>query len=616
MTIRAIVLSLFFLIVSPVQSGDLRNQLVDHPAPYLALHGSDPVAWQTWNEDAMALANQQNKIIYLSIGYFACHWCHVMQQESYKNNDIAEFLNENFIPVKIDRELEPALDQQLMDFTQRILGRGGWPLNVFITPTGYPVYSVLYTPPDQFLEILNRLHTVWIEDSDQVTELVSRDFTRSFPAANSSLNRVGLARIIADSTTGILQRADLENGGFGTQHKFPSVPQLSYLLYRYQSAPDDTLKNFLELTLTTMASQGLQDHLTGGFFRYTTDPRWAIPHFEKMLYDNANLARLYLEAARILQHPQFKEISYTTLRFMEQHMWHERGAFISSFSAVDDRNIEGGSYLWTAEQIRHTLDEQQAHLILNVWNLDRPPELPAGNHARFSMSLDQYAVENNIKSEEVDRLFEQAKSSLTESRQERALPADDKLLAGWNGLALSTFVAAGKHFPGSGFEETARALRDFLVMQLWDGKSLSRAMAKGSLLGAASLEDYAFVSRGLLDWAQFSSSDNDYRLAMEISRQGWERFYRGNGWYQGDNSLLAPGVAEEILADGAIPAPSAVLISTSLALAEKYSNTEMSNRSLSALNRSERLLTEAPFWYVSQLQAVSLALDSQLPSQE
>jgi uncharacterized protein YyaL (SSP411 family) len=613
---RAIILSLFILIVSPAQPGDLRNQLVDHPAPYLALHGSDPVAWQTWNEEAMALANQQNKIVYLSIGYFACHWCHVMQQESYKNNDIAEFLNENFIPVKIDRELEPALDQQLMDFTQRILGRGGWPLNVFITPTGFPVYSVLYTPPEQFLEILKRLQTVWLEDSDQVNELVSRDFTRNFPAASSNLDRTDLSRILADSTTGILQRADLENGGFGTQHKFPSVPQLSYLLQRYQAAPDENLKNFLELTLTTMASQGLQDHLVGGFFRYTTDPQWAIPHFEKMLYDNVNLARLYLEAAGILQYPQFREISYTTLRFMEQHMWHEPGAFISSFSAVDDSNIEGGSYLWTAEQIRSVLDQQQAHLILNVWNLDRPPELPAGNHARFAMTLDHYAAENNIEPETVDQLFKHAKSSLSEFRMHRPLPADDKLLAGWNGLALSAFVLASEHFPEAGFEQTASALRDFLVEQLWDGKSLSRAMVKGGLLGKASLEDYAYVARGLLDWAQVSNSDTDFRLSMEISKQGWDRFYQGNGWLQGDQSLLAPGAAEEVLADGATAAPSAVLISTSLALADKYSNTELKNRSLSALNRSERLLTEAPFWYVSQLHAVSVALDNQSSSQE
>ncbi len=397
-------------------------------------------------------------------------------------------------------------------------------------------------------------------------------------------------------------------GGFGDQQKFPSVPQLNYLLNQYRSNPDSALREFLELTLTEMANQGMHDQLIGGFFRYTTDPDWAIPHFEKMLYDNANLAKLYLDAARILDQPEFEAISYRTLRFMEKHMWHEQGAFISSFSAVDDSNVEGGSYLWTADQINSTLSPQQADLVFKIWNLDRISELPAGNHARVAMSLRQYATNNDLKLEQVQELFDQAKSRLIESRQQRILPADDKLLAGWNGLALSTFVFASRHFPDSSFKDTAKALRKFLVMQLWDGEVLSRSMGKGRLIGVASLEDYAYVARGLLDWAEISNSESDYKLSMEIAKLGWLRFYRNNGWYQGDDTLLAPASGKEMLTDSANPAPSAVLISTSLKLAKYYSDKALREKALSALNRREDLLVQAPFWYVSQLEAISLAL--------
>ena len=316
--------------------GPLQNQLLDHPAPYLALHGEDPVAWQEWGEPVVARARGENRILMISVGYFSCHWCHVMQAESYRDPEIAEFLNTHFLPVKVDRELEPALDSRLMDFTQRILGRGGWPLNVFVTPEGHPVYSVLYAPPGEFLSVLKRMQEVWFKDAAGVRELVAVEEASNYPDVPPILEEQVLSNLLEASIPGILSRADTLEGGSGEQQKFPSVPQLRYLLEAYKIQADAESKAFLELTLSAMANNGLYDHLAGGFFRYAVDPGWEIPHFEKMLYDNAELAGLYLDAGRAFGRPDLEAIGHQTLTFIIENMWRDSSGFISSFSAVDE----------------------------------------------------------------------------------------------------------------------------------------------------------------------------------------------------------------------------------------------------------------------------------------
>ena len=607
--LRLGVFSLLLFIPVLANAEGLQNQLKDHPAPYLALHGDDPVAWQPWGEVAVEYAREHNKILYLSVGYFACHWCHVMQQESYKDEKIARFINENFVAVKVDRELEPALDRRLMNFTQRIIGRGGWPLNVFIAPNGHPVYSLLYAPPEQFMQVLQRMHVVWQDSPDKVLELIENETVTTYPEAPPELNRDRFSTILGLSSKAIMGRADTLSGGFGQQQKFPSVPQLQYLLKQYAIEPNDETREFLDLTLTSMATYGLNDHLIGGFFRYSVDSQWSIPHFEKMLNDNANMASLYLQAAQVLQQPAYADIARKTLDFMENQMLHKDGALVSSFSAVDDKEIEGGSYLWKPEEVKQLLSVEEAHLALSVWDLDRPLELPAGNHIRYVMSLGQYAEQNKLQLEQVYENFEAVRKKLLAARKQRSLPVDDKLLAGWNGLALTAFIQGAQHFPNSSYKNTAMTLRNFLVEKLWDGEALSRSSAKGNLIGAASLEDYAYVSRALFHWADYTHSAEDHDLAMTVAKQGWKKFYRNNAWYQGDDTLLAPISGEEILSDSSNAAPSSILISTSLDLAAKFSDENLRNQALSALNRGERTLARAGFWYVSQLDAVSKALN-------
>jgi len=299
------VLIFLFILLPVVGHAEYTNTLKGNSSPYLAMHGNDPVKWQQWNSDTVARARKENKLLFVSIGYFACHWCHVMQKESYQATDIAKVLNSEFIPVKVDRELNPALDARMIEFVNRTRGYSGWPLNVFITPEGYPLFGLVYLPHDDFKALVEKLATYWQQDSAGLiadaklaaSELAPADI--DFTKTNLT-DRVDLAGEQFVKRT--LIEADQFMGGFGEQSKFPSVPRLDALLRQYKKNPDEKLGKFLKTTLNSMQKYGLNDSLGGGFFRYTVDPQWRVPHFEKMLYDNALLASLYF-TVYILKQP-------------------------------------------------------------------------------------------------------------------------------------------------------------------------------------------------------------------------------------------------------------------------------------------------------------------------
>ncbi len=578
----------------------LSNQLVGHPSPYLALHGEDPVAWQSWNEDALAVARKENRLLFLSVGYFSCHWCHVMQRESYRDQDIASLVNRNYVPVKVDRELEPALDKELMDFAYKTVGRGGWPLNVFVTPEGYPLYAVLYLPPEQFRNLLEQLSQLWEQDGERLSEIARQSGPARFPDPVGDIDETLVATLNSRFVDAALSVVDDLDGGFGVQAKFPHTPQLDYLLAAYDRQPRQDLKDLLTLTLDNMAYRGLVDHLSGGFFRYTVDPGWEVPHFEKMLYTNALLARTYLRSAVILGRPEYSEVARRTLDFMALSMRTPGGGLIAAFSAVDDQGAEGAYYLWTESERADLLSVEEHEVLTAAWSLDRPPEFQTGHHLNHRRSVQDVAADLAIPVERVKRLLAQAMGRLLEARGRRTLPADTKILAGWNGLALSAFTDAARALGDPRYLETARGIRNYLARVCWDGKRLHRSIARSRALGTASLQDYAYVAAGLLAWAELTGEAEDFRLVRTITTAAWQRFFIGNGWRLTDQTLLATDGLQETIPDGALPSPAAVLSLTTLQLGDL----ELQRLAARALNRAYDQVSARAFYFPTRILAL------------
>jgi len=531
------------------------NQLVNHPSPYLALHGSDPVAWQEWNADTVARAKRENKLLFVSVGYFACHWCHVMQRESYKNPQIAALLNRDYIPVKVDREINSGLDDALQNFSAQLSGISGWPLNAFVTPEGYPVFVVLYAPPDDFRKQLNHLTQRWMADRAGIRAMARQ--VAPPPARQpvaGALTDDRAARAWQQFVASAWKEADGLHGGFGQVSKFPMAPQLHALLERQARQPEAKLGEFLRQTFDQMADRGLRDHVGGGFFRYTVDPEWEQPHFEKMLYDNAHLAPLYLRAATVLRQPRYRDIALNTLDFMRAEMLDASGGFYTSTSAVDDAGREGATYLWEPDDLKQRLSPAAYAAAKRVWRLDAPRHFDDG----------YLPAEYRTPTADERRLLSEALKVLRPVRLARSLPKDDKLNAGLNGLALSAFSQAASLAPA--YRLQADRLQQFLLAQLVRDGRLIKARARGQVLPHAELEDYAYVVQGLLDHADATGNAQSRTRARQLAQHAWKTFWGDKGWKHEATPLLATLQPEPALTDGALYSPSDVLILASLRL--------------------------------------------------
>ncbi|MCK4864806.1 MAG: thioredoxin domain-containing protein [Gammaproteobacteria bacterium] len=587
-----------------VYAGNLKNTLQQHASPYLAMHGTDPVAWQQWNKETIARAKKEGKLIYVSSGYFSCHWCHVMQRESYKNKIVANILNSNFIPVKIDREINSALDSHLIDFVERTQGRAGWPLNVFITPDGYPLVGMTYLPASNFIEVLKNIESKWKQEK-HLLESMAKDATKELSIrTKNTLNKLPtglgqkyITRFLKQATT----MADDMAGGFGQQNKFPSFPQLTVMLKSYENSPDKDLKQFLLLTLNKMASQGLNDQLGGGFFRYAVDPNWQIPHFEKMLYDNALLASLYLDAARVFKSEKYSKIAQNTLDFLLNVFRSKSGAYIASLSAIDNKGVEGGYYLWQRDELKKLLNQDELKVVELMWQLEGPADLEGGYHLVEIMNATDAAKILKISSVKAKNDFNSAKKKMLLERNKRNVPRDDKLLAAWNGLALTAFSKAAKQFKSEPYAKAAKEIKDYIHKNLWIKKKLVRAIKGKHVLGEAGLEDYAYVAQGLSHWLDYSFNKKDKKWLEEIMEQAWNRFHNKQGWLLAENSLLKYGEGEEVISDGVLPSASSILLNVSLKEAVKYKNIFLKKKILNALKVGHNDLEEQPFWYASQI---------------
>jgi uncharacterized protein YyaL (SSP411 family) len=454
-----------------------------------------------------------------------------------------------------------------------------------------------YAPRSELRTILARVATVWGEKAGELVDLARRAARERAAEpgtgkANASAS-VSPTQLQDDFKRRALLFGDQLAGGFGDQSRFPMAPHLAALLELQARAPDPELGAFLVVTLDAVADKALRDHLGGGFFRYTVDPDWQTPHFEKMLYTQALLVPLLLRAAEVLQKPVYREVARQTLSFLLSDMQERDGAFVASLSAVDGEGAEGGYYLWHTEELERLLTADERNVLGMVWGLEGPPHHGAGLLPMPKRDLEQAAGELGIETDEAARFMSEARSKLLAARSGRTLPRDEKRLAGWNGLVLSALVAGSRAFGDDTYRRAASGLRDFLVTRLWDGNQLHRAVSAGRPAGEATLEDYALVAQGLKDWADLTHAAQDLALAVRLIGAAWERFYQDGGWRLSAEPLLPAIPADLALTASPLPSPDAVLVALSL----DGGDSPLPGMAHSALERSLPLVTANPFAY-------------------
>ncbi|MCP4980399.1 MAG: thioredoxin domain-containing protein [Gammaproteobacteria bacterium] len=562
------------------------HRIADHPSPYLEMHSEDPVDWRPWQADVFVDARKHNRLVFVSVGYFSCHWCHVMHRESYQNDKVAKILNQNFIAVKVDRELDPDLDRRLLDFVERVRGSAGWPLNVFLTPEGYPVTGFTYLPRDNFSAVLKELDREWQQNHTELAE-AARDF---FLTQMQGLeNQVFVAPEIPATTlieafvSQAMRAADELQGGFGNTTKFPNVPQLNALLdiIRQNQSQGTDVADFTRLTLHTMASRNLHDHVNGGFFRYTTDPDWQTPHYEKMLYDNAQLARLYLKAHRQWPNQGFVEVATRTLDFVETNLGHPDGGYMASLSAVDDDNKEGGAYFWTRAQLVDVLDKNELDYLAERW------KLKAENSEFLISPLTGPGISG-------DPLMNLAILKKLQQRGTASMPADDKRLASWNAMMLDALTAASDIDPR--FGKRARKLFDVLQTNFYRENSLIRFAGNAEVADAV-LEDYAQVARAFFNFGQKFNHDEAIEFARLLTERAHALFLKHDRWQEKSQPLIPIAQDKWIIPDLVFFSPMTLWLEVALKIPKL--DPTVRGDATTMLQRASREMLNTPYLYSS-----------------
>ena len=510
------------------------NRLAGETSPYLQQHADNPVDWYPWGEEALALAARDDKPILLSIGYSACHWCHVMAHESFEDREVAALMNGLFVNIKVDREERPDLDQ-IYQTAHALLTRrsGGWPLTMFLTPQQVPFFGGTYFPKASryglsgFAELLPQVARAYREQGQAIAEQGSRlesALAQTLPEPGDGAAALP-ARASALAYASLAQSFDSLHGGFGAAPKFPHAAELDFCLRRFAATGDAQALEIVRVTLSRMAEGGIHDQLGGGFCRYSVDAEWTIPHFEKMLYDNAALLALYADAWRATGEAAFERTARGIVGWLDAEMRSPGGAFYSSLDA-DSEHEEGKFYVWTPDQVRAALAPEEFAVAARYWGLDRPPNFErAAWNLRVSVPLDRVARDLSLPGAEAESLLESARRKLLTVRAQRVRPErDDKVLTSWNALVIGALARASRVFGESAWLALAHRAADFIRGTLWrDGRLLATAKNGRAQLNAY-LDDYAFLLAALIESMQSSFRAGDLAWAREIADALLDRF--------------------------------------------------------------------------------------------
>ncbi len=498
------------LIQELAQEGEHKhtNQLIHETSPYLLQHAHNPVNWYAWGPKAFEKAKKENKPVFLSVGYSTCYWCHVMERQSFENEEVAAILNEHFIAIKVDREERPEVDQQYMAATHLMSGRGGWPNSVWLTPDGKAWMAGTYFPREKFMDVLKRLHDVWVNRNAEVMQQADQLTKRISEIGSAKLAAQPVTQSLIDNCTIELRTSfDRLHGGFGRAPKFPPHAALAVLLDQYRRKPDPDLLNLVTVTLDKMSRGGDYDQVGGGFHRYSTDAKWLVPHFEKMLYDNAQLMRSYADAYSLTKKGDYRETVEGIFVWLQREMSSPSGGFYSALDSESDAE-EGKYYVWTHAEIIAALGPEDGAVFAEVYGatptgnfeIEASGEQSSSNILHLSSSIDDFAKRKGIDAAELRTRLAAMRNKLLEIRQARSYPhLDDKVLSAWNGLMIDGLAHAGRLMDEPKYVDAAKRAADFvLASMIVDGK-LQRTWRDGQAKLDGCLDDYAFVAAGMLE---------------------------------------------------------------------------------------------------------------------
>jgi uncharacterized protein len=572
------------------------NRLGREKSPYLLQHQHNPVDWYAWGEEAFAKARRENRPIFLSIGYSTCHWCHVMERESFESPQVAACLNQHFVSIKVDREERPDVDKIYMSFVQATSGQGGWPLNVFLTPDLKPFYGGTYFPPDDrhgrpgFLHLLQQIRQLWETRRSELANSAADIHSRleQLGATNDRLAGVVLtAAVLRDAGALLMQGYDAEHGGFGGPPKFPQPSQPQFLLRYASRFHDEEAVRMVLHTCDRMAAGGIHDHLGGGFARYSVDAAWLVPHFEKMLYDNAQLAHLYLDAYLVSGEARYAEVARDILDYVLRDMTHAEGGFYSAEDA-DSEGHEGKFYCWTRVELAKLLTPGEFEVAARYFGITEQGNFIDHSHPQPLPNLNVLSIVNPTLTGPESVLLTSARGKMLAARAQRVRPAcDDKVLASWDGLMLGAMARAGAVFGEEAYRSAAEKNLAFLRTRLWDAKTktLWHRWRDGERDNVQLLAGYAFLLAGVIELYEASLAPEHLEFALALAEAMLDRFYdaANGGFWQS-----APGAKDLILRvkedyDGAEPSGNSVAIFALLKLGvitDRKEFTEAADKSL------------------------------------
>ncbi len=585
---------------------EYQNKLVSETSPYLLQHANNPVNWYPWGEEAFNKAQEEDKPLIVSIGYSACHWCHVMEHESFEDEEVAQLMNDHYIPVKVDREERPDVDQLYIDAVSLMTGQAGWPLNVIVLPDGRPIFGGTYFPKPNWMEVLRKLNDIY---TNQQTEAL--DYAKKLEEGIQSINLVEppKSKTPIDQATIDQVFEKMENGfdtNFGgrqTAPKFPLPDNFLFFMRYYARTGKQEAWEQTDLTLTKMAQGGIYDQLGGGFARYSTDKQWKVPHFEKMLYDNAQLITAYSEAYQISQNPSYKNVVRDTIGFLKREMLSPEGGFYSALDA-DSENEEGKFYTWTKAQLEEVLRDDELQSLAKAYFGIDDAGLWENDKNILLVAKDEQSLANewNMAISDVKSKLTEAKSLLFEARKSRVRPGlDDKILTSWNALTIKGLADAAEVFADKEYHELAKTNIDFLLNNLVSGDEVYRSFKEGEAKIEGFLDDYALLIQGLLHFYQLSFDEFYLNKANAFAEKAFSSFFDENaGLFQFRPNHQQALITQKFeIADNVIASPNSVMAKNLFYLGHYFEQDALKNRAAQMFQTISDQWQKQPYFFTN-----------------